>query len=156
MNFFHNQCTIPPLPKLICLFWQYSLNMWGNQVKFSPCKDIQFITTVTYKFCLIHKNVNCFHKQNSILSLKNNFTNCLLDGLGRRERLPTPVFWPGEFHGLYSPWGCKESDTAEWLSLGSPTTTEFKFIYTFFGFLNREMQNLLQAVLWELNNYNEN
>ena len=23
----------------------------------------------------------------------------------RRERLPTPVFWPGEFHGLYSPWG---------------------------------------------------
>ena len=23
----------------------------------------------------------------------------------RRERLPTPVFWPGEFHGLHSPWG---------------------------------------------------
>ena len=23
----------------------------------------------------------------------------------RRERLPTPVSWPGEFHGLYSPWG---------------------------------------------------
>ena len=23
----------------------------------------------------------------------------------RRERLATPVFWPGEFHGLYSPWG---------------------------------------------------
>ena len=35
----------------------------------------------------------------------------------RRERLPTPVFWPGEFHGLYSPWGCKESDTTERLSL---------------------------------------
>ena len=31
----------------------------------------------------------------------------------RRERLPTPVFWPGEFHGLYSPWGHKESNTAE-------------------------------------------
>ena len=28
----------------------------------------------------------------------------------RREWLPTPVFWPGEFHGLYSPWGLKESD----------------------------------------------
>ena len=26
----------------------------------------------------------------------------------RRERLPTPVFWPGEFHGLYSPMGHKE------------------------------------------------
>ena len=28
----------------------------------------------------------------------------------RKERLPIPVFWPGEFLGLYSPWGCKESD----------------------------------------------
>ena len=37
--------------------------------------------------------------------------------LWRRERLPTPVFWPGEFRGLYSPWGPKESDTTEWLSL---------------------------------------
>ena len=25
----------------------------------------------------------------------------------RRERLPTPVFWPREFHGLYSPWGSR-------------------------------------------------
>ena len=36
---------------------------------------------------------------------------------GRRERLLTVVFWPGEFHGLYSPWGRKESDTTERLSL---------------------------------------
>ena len=27
------------------------------------------------------------------------------------------VFWPGEFHGLYSPWGHEESDRTEWLSL---------------------------------------
>ena len=25
--------------------------------------------------------------------------------LWRREKLPTPVFWPGEFHGLYNPQG---------------------------------------------------
>ena len=31
----------------------------------------------------------------------------------RRKRLPTPVFWAGEFHGLYSPWGGTESDTTE-------------------------------------------
>ena len=37
--------------------------------------------------------------------------------LWRRERLPTPVFWPGEFHRLYNPWGRKESDTTERLSL---------------------------------------
>ena len=35
----------------------------------------------------------------------------------RRESLPTPVFWPGEFHGLYSPWGHKVLDTTERLSL---------------------------------------
>ena len=34
----------------------------------------------------------------------------------RRERLHTPVFWPGEFHGLHNPRGRKESDTTEWLS----------------------------------------
>jgi len=33
----------------------------------------------------------------------------------RREWLPTPVFWPREFHGLYNPcpWGHKELDTTE-------------------------------------------
>ena len=34
-----------------------------------------------------------------------------------KGRLPTPVFWPREFHGLYSPWGCKELDMTEQLSL---------------------------------------
>ena len=39
-------------------------------------------------------------------------------GLGRSsgegKKLPTPVFWPGEFHGLL---GLKESDITEQLSL---------------------------------------
>ena len=35
----------------------------------------------------------------------------------RRQRLPCPIFWSEEFHGLYSPWGRKESDTTKWLSL---------------------------------------
>ena len=39
----------------------------------------------------------------------------------RSKWLPTPVFWPGEFHGQrslasYSPWGCKESHMTEHLS----------------------------------------
>ena len=33
----------------------------------------------------------------------------------RRE--PTPVFWPGEFHGLCSPWDCKKSDN--WVTFTS-------------------------------------
>ena len=31
----------------------------------------------------------------------------------RRDRLRTPVFLPGEFHGLFSPWGSRESDATE-------------------------------------------
>ena len=49
----------------------------------------------------------------------------------RRERLPTPVFWPGEFHGLYSPWGHKESDVAEWLSVSLYTYTHTQCFYLF-------------------------
>ena len=36
----------------------------------------------------------------------------------KRKRLPTPVFRLGAFYELYSPWGCKESDTTKLLSLG--------------------------------------
>ena len=39
------------------------------------------------------------------------------DPLEKGKKLPTPVFWPGESHGLYSPWGHKESDTTDRLSL---------------------------------------
>ena len=38
----------------------------------------------------------------------------------RRKWQPTPVFLPGKLHGqrsFYSPWGHKESDTTEGLSL---------------------------------------
>ena len=46
----------------------------------------------------------------------------------RRERLPPPVFWPGEFHGLYSLCGCKESDTTERL----PFTVNYQPFSAFF------------------------
>ena len=46
--------------------------------------------------------------------------------LWRRERQLTPVFWPGEFHGLYSPWGHKESDGTERLSLSLSIGPEHK------------------------------
>ena len=49
----------------------------------------------------------------------------LIPGLGRSpgegNGLPTPVFWPREFHGprcleVYSPCGCKELDMTEKIS----------------------------------------
>ena len=39
------------------------------------------------------------------------------DPLEKGTALRTPVFWPGESHGLCGPWGRKESDTTERLSL---------------------------------------
>ena len=43
----------------------------------------------------------------------------------RRKWHPTPVFLPGESHRQrslagHSSWGCKESDTTEWLSTHAP------------------------------------
>ena len=42
----------------------------------------------------------------------------------RRKGLPTPVFWPGEFQGLYRPLGRKESDMTGRLSLHSLTQSK--------------------------------
>ena len=41
----------------------------------------------------------------------------LIPGLGRPPGERPPMFWAGEFHGLYSPWGCKELETTERFSL---------------------------------------
>ena len=59
----------------------------------------------------------------------------------RRKWQPTPVFLPGESHGRrslvdYSPWGCKESDTTEWLHFHFPV---FLFVY----FVSLEISNIL-------------
>ena len=37
----------------------------------------------------------------------------------RRERLPTPVFWPGEFHGLYSQSMGSQRVRHEWVTFTS-------------------------------------
>ena len=42
---------------------------------------------------------------------------------GEGKGCPPPVFWPREFHGLYSPGGSKELDTTERLPL-SPVCLE--------------------------------
>ena len=57
----------------------------------------------------------------------------------RREWLPITVFLPGEFHGQrslvgYSPWGLKELDMTEWLTL------------SLFQWKNRNL--LVQGVKW--------
>jgi len=60
--------------------------------------------------------------------------------------LPTPVFWPGEFHGLYSPRGREELDTAERLSLHrvvKTIETKNRMVVLFRGWLGRGNRELL-------------
>ena len=45
------------------------------------------------------------------------------DPLKKRKATHSSI-WPGEFHGLYSPWGHKESDMSERLSLHSVQETQ--------------------------------
>ena len=85
-----------------------------------------------YKTQIIKRTYNTLSKLGYFGSSDGNESACNAGDLGlipavgkipwRREQLPTPVFWPGEFHGQrslvgYSPWSHKELDTAERLSL---------------------------------------
>ena len=45
--------------------------------------------------------------------------------LWRREWLPTPILWPGEFHQLYSPWGHKQT-----MSRTQPSDFHFHFTFS--------------------------
>ena len=55
--------------------------------------------------------------KNLLATRRPGFHPCVGKIPWRRERLPTPVFRPGEFRRLYSPWACKESDMTEPFSL---------------------------------------
>ena len=50
----------------------------------------------------------------------------------RKEWLPTAVFWPGDFHGLYSPSGRKESDTTEFTQYRRNSLVLYMFVVPFF------------------------
>ena len=74
----------------------------------------------------------------------------------RREQLPSPVFWPEEFHGQrslagYSSWVCKESNMTKQLSLSlfcqKKQTCMYSSMVTLFssfllGLANEEYQEM--------------
>ena len=61
----------------------------------------------------------------------------------RSEWQLTPIFLPEYFHEQrnlagYSPWGLKESDTTEWLTLSLSDIYNYLFIYLYHPSRNRE------------------
>ena len=101
--------------------WRGSLNHWATrEVQWLPVK-IVFMSESLY--CLLPVIPSCFPggsdgKESACQCRRPGFDPCVGKIPWGRERLPTPVFLPGESHGQrslegYSPRGCRESDTTE-------------------------------------------
>ena len=76
----------------------------------------------------LHRGNHFFNLQSQLLLLRHHWRlkhpplwvpshEILVRFLQSGEWLPTPVFWPGDFRGLYSLWGHKESDMTKQVSL---------------------------------------
>ena len=96
-------CALHLLANIWCRTKGYSLN-WGH-----------LIEILHYLSCFPCAKLVKIHMQCG----KPWFDPWVGKILWRKERLPSLVFWLGEFHGLYSPWSGKMSDTIEQLSLFS-------------------------------------
>ena len=91
---------------------------WSWCAQVSLCALQESISTVRCKFWQLYGGVNGNLLQEGLCDPKSaapSHTQGICYPL--QGRLLTPVFWPREFHGLYSPWGCKEWGMTEWLSL---------------------------------------
>ncbi|KAB0342852.1 hypothetical protein FD754_019778 [Muntiacus muntjak] len=79
------------------------------------------VTGFLRKLCTVFRSGHTsFHPHQSHLFTSAFLSHALQD---RSKKLVlqfmSKIFWPGELHGLYSPWGHKESDMTERLSLTS-------------------------------------
>ena len=75
----------------------------------SVCAFQESVSPVLCKFWQLYGEVNGNLLQEGLCDPKSavpSHTQGICYPL--QGRLLTPVFWPREFHGLYSPWGCKE------------------------------------------------
>ena len=73
----------------------------------------QIFPTQELNWGLMHCRQIFYQLRICLLCKKTGFDPWVGKICWRRESLPTPVFWPGEFHKLYSPCCCKELDTTE-------------------------------------------
>ena len=86
------------------------LREWGDQPQTG--RKYLYKTYLIKDYCSKHNRIESACNVGDLSSMPR-----LGRSPGEGNSLPTPVFRPGEFHGLYGLWGCKESDTNEQLSL---------------------------------------
>ena len=73
-------------------------------VKLTPKmkSEVFILTVVLFRVSLVAQMVK------NLPAVQETWVQSLVGKIPwRRERPPTPVFWPGESHGLYSPWVTK-------------------------------------------------
>ena len=96
---------------------------------YSQARTVEWVDLSFSMYILLNVKRKVFDffklKMRNTQTIKKTSCNVLdlgsIPGLGRfpwrRERLPILVFFPREFHGLYSPCGHKELDRTEQLTL---------------------------------------
>ena len=96
---------------------------WGNQTQ-GPCigsTEFYLLDHQGSPNCTIFKLQRAFLVAQLVKNLPPMWETWVRFWVGKipwiGERLSTPVFWPREYHGLYSPWGHKELDMTEQPSL---------------------------------------
>ena len=70
-----------------------------------------------YLKVLLHKASQAGQLVNNLPAMQETWVRSLGWEDPLEKLTATPVFWPGEFHRLYSPWGCRQLDMTERLSL---------------------------------------
>ena len=89
---------------------------YGQSVRIMRFIEMQFLYENTFNDVQLMMCRNALFSKSYVL-WKTRFDPWVGKISWRRKTLLCPIFWPGEFHGLYSPWGRKESDTTEGLLL---------------------------------------
>ena len=101
--------------RVICESSRWSVNSLQNRVSYALYRIFVFLKRVMLYFLILPLWLSWWRI--CLQYRRPQFTSWVGKIHWRRERLPTLVFWSGELHRLYSPWGCKESNMTEWLSL---------------------------------------
>ena len=106
--------------QLLSCVWLF-VTLWTAACQASLCFTISWSLLKFLSIALQHSLASL------VAQMVKNLPLCGMPGLDpwvgkiprTKERLPTPVFWPGAFHGLYSPWGHHPLDTTEELLLSA-------------------------------------
>ena len=131
-HWLQSSCMLLPLAIMFCLATNYSHvlhSLYYFATSLSPKKKKLWVKKNILMFTCVHVSLVYIVRRWTAGSygLASKESVCSAGDLGSSPGLgrspgegkgyPTPVSWPGEFHGLYSPRGHKESDTTERLSL---------------------------------------